>query len=143
VVPNPPEAMYFLFLKDYLMHNMHILLWYLEGTLFLILKQIELLFVIRTSISKPITPQVDWWKNFNKSLFCNEVPKTVTIGPAKQRCHFLQTRHLIHFRNNYQLFLHWCVHLDHNISFPPSRIPALPMIETDSTFSKKSFLKWF
>jgi hypothetical protein len=80
-------------------------------------------------------------ENFNKSLFWRDVPRTVTMGPAKTEYHYLQTSlHLIH----YGKIIICCSFIDmgirnHNISFPPSRIPAFPIIETDSTFSKVSF----
>jgi hypothetical protein len=73
-------------------------------------------------------------KNFNKSLFCNDVPKIVTIGPAKQRCRSLQTFAFNSFSKNIISCSSLMYVRDHNISFPPSKIPALPMIETDSTF---------
>jgi hypothetical protein len=67
---------------------MHILLLTSRHT-FLILMPIESLLVIRTLHFQSDNSQVDSWKNF-KTLFCNDVPSTVTIGPANTAISFLQ-----------------------------------------------------
>jgi hypothetical protein len=80
--------------------------------------------------------QVDSWKNFNKSLFCNVVPKQLPLTCKTAMSFPSNTSAVIRFQRNNCLAASFICALGIMISLSTSKILALPMIETDSCLIK-------